>query len=54
MVIDSSELPEDLYGQWVRLRYDLTCGVNFANQFDRKAQHLVATSYVPSALAAAA
>lgn len=49
LVIDKSELTDELYGEHTALTYDHNYGVNIKNRFNQGAQHLLATNYVTAA-----
>lgn len=45
LIIDKSELTDELYADYTALTYDHSYGVNIKNRFDQGAQHLLVTNY---------
>lgn len=45
IVIDKSELTEELYDEHIVHTYDLNYGVNIKNRIDQSVQHIIATNY---------
>jgi DNA adenine methylase len=51
VVIDRSELTEELYGDHIAASYELNYGVNIRNRFSQAAEHIVVCNYPTGALA---
>ena len=48
LVIDQSDLTEELYQGYISETYNLKYGVNIKNRFDTQVNHLIVSNYLPS------